>query len=48
MLRDHIMFIAEKRMILNYSAREITRHPNINHGISLRNVFNEEIIDKID
>ena len=47
-LRDHIMFPAEKSIILNSSAREITGHPTINQGISLTNLFNEDVIDKID
>ena len=46
-LRDHIMFPAEKPMILNSLAREITGHPTINQGISLTNIFNEDVIDKI-
>ena len=46
-LRDHIMFPAEKPMILNSLAREITGHPTINQGISLTNLFNEDVIDKI-
>ena len=46
-LRDHIMFPAEKPMILNSLAREITGHPTINQRISLANLFNEDVIDKI-
>ena len=46
-LRDHIMFTAKKPMILNSLAREITRHITINQGISLTNLFNEDVIDKI-
>ena len=46
-LRDHIMFPAEKPMILNSLAREISGRPTVNQGISLTNLFNEEIIDKI-
>ena len=34
-------------MILNSLAREITGHPTINQGISLTNLFNEDLIDKI-
>ena len=41
------MFPAEKSMILNYLAREIKGHPTINQGISLTNLFNQEVIDKI-
>ena len=41
------MFQAEKPMILNSLAREITGHPTINQGISLTNLFNEDVIDKI-
>ena len=46
-LRDHIMFPAEKPMILNFLAREITGHPTINQGISLTNLFHQEVIGKI-
>ena len=41
------MFPAENPMILNSLAREITGHPTINQGISLTNLFNEDVIDKI-
>ena len=41
------MFPAEKPMILNSLAREITGHPTINQGISLTNLFNEDVIDQI-
>ena len=46
-LRDHIMFPVEKPIILNSLAREISGHPAINQGISLTNLFNEDVIDKI-
>ena len=46
-LRDHIIFPAEKPMILNSSAREITGNPTINQGISLKNLSNQDVIDKI-
>ena len=46
-LRDQIMFPAEKPMILNSLAREIRGNPTINQGISLTNLFNEDVIDKI-
>ena len=46
-LRDHIMFPAEKPMTLNSLAKEITGHPSINQGISLTNLFNEDVIGKI-
>ena len=46
-LRYHIMFPAENPMILNSLAREITGHLTINQGISLTNLFNKEVIDKI-
>ena len=33
---------------ISYSlAREIRGHPTINQGISLTNLFNQEVIDKI-
>ena len=41
------MFPAEKPMILNSLAREIRGNPTINQGISLTNLFNEDVIDKI-
>ena len=41
------MFPAEKSMILNSLAGEITGHPTINQGILLTNLFNQEVIDKI-
>ena len=41
------MFPAEKPMILNSLAREITGHQTINQGIPLTNLFNEDVIDKI-
>ena len=41
------MFPAEKQIILNSLAREITGHPTINQGISLSNLFNKDVIDKI-
>ena len=41
------MFPAEKTMILNSLAREITGNPTINQGISLTNLFNQKVIDKI-
>ena len=41
------MFPAEKPMILNSLAREITGHRTINQGISLTNLFNEDVIDKV-
>ena len=34
-------------MILNSLAREITGNPTINQEISLTNLFNEDVIDKI-
>ena len=46
-LRVHIMFPAEKPMVLNSLAREITGHATYNQGISLTNLFNEDAIDKI-
>ena len=46
-LRDHIMFPAEQPMFPNSLARKITGHPTINQGISLTNLFNQEVIDKI-
>ena len=41
------MFPAENPIILNSLAREITGHPTINQGISLTNLFNEDVIDRI-
>ena len=46
-LRDHIMSPAEKPMIFNYLARKITGNPTINQGISLTNLYNEDVIDKV-
>ena len=46
-LQNHIMFPAEKPMIFNSLAREITGLPTINQGISLKNFFNQEVIDKV-
>ena len=46
-LRHHIIFPAEKPMILNSLAREITGDPTINQEISLSKLFNEDVIDKI-
>ena len=34
-------------MILYFLAREMTGHPTINQGISLMNLFNEDVIEKI-
>ena len=41
------MFPAEKPMILNSISREISGRLTVNQGISLTNLFNEGIIDKI-
>ena len=41
------MFFAGKPILLNSLAKEITGHPTINQGISLTNLFNEDVIDKI-
>ena len=41
------MFPAEKPMILNSLATEITGHPTINQGMSLTNSFNQDVLDKI-
>ena len=46
-LNNHIMFPAEKPMILNFLAREITGYPTINQEISLTNLFNQDVIDEI-
>ena len=46
-LSDHITFLAEKAMISNSLAREITGHPTIYQGILLTNLFNRKVIDKI-
>ena len=35
-------------MILNSLARKITGHQSINQGISFTNLFNQEVIDKIN
>ena len=41
------MFPAENPMILIFLAREIIGYPTINQWISLTNLFNEDVIDKI-
>ena len=40
------MFPAEIPMMLNSLAKETSGRPAVNQGISLMNLFNEEIIDK--
>lgn len=45
--RDHIMFDAVKHMVLNTSARIVTRQPTNNHDNSVLNFLDREAIDKI-
>ena len=47
MLRDHIMFPAEKPNVLNSLARDILGHSNINDKVSLMNLLDEKTLNKI-
>ena len=46
-LRDHIMFPAEKPIVLNTIARGIMGHATLNQGASLINLLDEKTLNKI-
>ena len=46
-LRYHIMFPAEKKMVLNTLARGIMGQSTLNQGISLMSLLDEETIKNI-